>query len=80
MDHWYLDLKKNLIVKLIFNFSIINFVLFFSRLNLINYDYNFSKKLNKILYVKNKRKPKYFLTKQKNIHLSHLVKLKNIYV
>jgi hypothetical protein len=79
MDHWYLDLKKNLIVKLIFNFSIINFVLFFSRLNLINYDYNFSKKLNKILYVKNKRKPKYFLTKQ-NIHLSHLVKLKNIYV
>ena len=54
MDHWYLDLKKNLMVKSIFLLLLISPSSI--RLNSINYDCNFLKKPNKILYVRNKRK------------------------
>lgn len=57
MDHWYLDLKKNLMVSIHHHHQSFQTVsLLFTRPNSINYGYNFSKKLNKQLYVKNKRK------------------------
>lgn len=59
MDHWYLDMKKNLMVTSsvrIFSLPSLVFSLVSNRMNSINYVYSFSKKLNKSLYEKNKRK------------------------